>query len=378
MIFKILNKAKKHYVNLRGWSTSKKIVVIESDDWGSIRTRDRHALEHLRSAGIDVDTNLFNRYDVLESKKDLENLFVFLKSHKDSKGNNPIITANALVANPDFKAIRESDYNIYKYETIDKTYEGYYPSESVLSYWKQNGMLDSKLLWPQFHGREHFNPDWWLEALKSGDKNEIKAFDEKCLLGQVDISGLRSISGYMAAFDMSDEKEIIEQNEIIKDGVIHFERLFGFQSKSFVAPGSVRSDMLDKSLAENGIKFHQMGQQTTPQSEGYQLINRFWGDINSFGQIYWRRNSTFEPYKGFSVKNYRHDVLEDASIAFRCGKPLVINSHRINFVGGIEPELPEFTISLLDDLIKSLLKKFPDIEFMSSDEMGSVMLKSMK
>jgi hypothetical protein len=27
----------KYYINLRGWKTKRKIVVIESDDWGSIR-----------------------------------------------------------------------------------------------------------------------------------------------------------------------------------------------------------------------------------------------------------------------------------------------------------------------------------------------------
>lgn len=29
--------AKRHFLNLPGWHTRRKIVVIESDDWGSIR-----------------------------------------------------------------------------------------------------------------------------------------------------------------------------------------------------------------------------------------------------------------------------------------------------------------------------------------------------
>ena len=33
----IRNKLAKYYINLRGWKTNRKIVVIESDDWGSIR-----------------------------------------------------------------------------------------------------------------------------------------------------------------------------------------------------------------------------------------------------------------------------------------------------------------------------------------------------
>ena len=45
-----LNRIKQNVVNIPGWSTSRKIVVFESDDWGSIRVRsnnDTHAANGL-------------------------------------------------------------------------------------------------------------------------------------------------------------------------------------------------------------------------------------------------------------------------------------------------------------------------------------------
>ena len=41
------NSLARHYVNFRGWNTKSKIVVIESDDWGSIRTPSKEIYNHL-------------------------------------------------------------------------------------------------------------------------------------------------------------------------------------------------------------------------------------------------------------------------------------------------------------------------------------------
>jgi hypothetical protein len=43
------NLLAKHYINSRGWKTKRKIVVIESDDWGSIRMPSKSVVELLKS-----------------------------------------------------------------------------------------------------------------------------------------------------------------------------------------------------------------------------------------------------------------------------------------------------------------------------------------
>jgi len=93
----------KNYVNFRGWNSNRKLILIESDDWGAIRMPSREVYEDFLVKKIPVDKNYFTKYDCLESNQDLEQLFHVLSSFKDRKGNHPVITANALIANPDFE-----------------------------------------------------------------------------------------------------------------------------------------------------------------------------------------------------------------------------------------------------------------------------------
>ena len=102
---KIKRLLAKNYINFRGWSSNKKFILIESDDWGSVRMASNEAYNDFLSQKIPVNKNYFTKYDCLESKEDLELLFVVLSSFKDKKGNHPVITANTVIANPDFENI---------------------------------------------------------------------------------------------------------------------------------------------------------------------------------------------------------------------------------------------------------------------------------
>jgi hypothetical protein len=72
--------------NIPGWRTNRKIIVIESDDWGSIRMPSRSAYGKLIKAGLNLnggDGLRYSLYDSLESKSDLEGLFHVLESFRD-------------------------------------------------------------------------------------------------------------------------------------------------------------------------------------------------------------------------------------------------------------------------------------------------------
>ena len=115
MIKQILNTV----YNSLGWKTKRKLVVILSDDWGSIRVPSKESREKLIALGIDMNTNRFNKFDSLESNLDLENLFEVLLHHKDCNGNHPVFTAMTNVANPDFNNIKNNEHN-NKYILINK------------------------------------------------------------------------------------------------------------------------------------------------------------------------------------------------------------------------------------------------------------------
>ncbi len=100
---RLKNKLKQHLNNIPGWRTKRRIVVLESDDWGTIRTPSREILERLRKEGIEVDKCHYMRYDSLESEEDLELLFDVLKEpnspYTDSYNRTiPIIRAGYNIA----------------------------------------------------------------------------------------------------------------------------------------------------------------------------------------------------------------------------------------------------------------------------------------
>src|SRR5690554_1688411 len=86
----------KNLSNIPGWRTNRKIVVIESDDWGSLRMSSIKAYQDLKNKGVSLDQGAgarYNQYDTLASKEDLAHLFDVLKSVKDKNGKAAKFTA---------------------------------------------------------------------------------------------------------------------------------------------------------------------------------------------------------------------------------------------------------------------------------------------
>ena len=171
MIKKILNTV----YNSLGWKTKRKLVVILSDDWGSIRVPSKEVREKLIVSGINMDTNRFNKFDCLESNTDVEKLFEVLLHHKDGNGNHPVFTAMTNVANPDFNKIKESNFEKYFYEPFTETLKQYPNSDKVYGYYKWG--IENKIFMPEFHGREHLNVNRWMKALRTDSKNVRLGFE---------------------------------------------------------------------------------------------------------------------------------------------------------------------------------------------------------
>ncbi|PJE45275.1 MAG: hypothetical protein CUR32_00130 [Flavobacterium sp.] len=366
----------KNYVNFRGWSTNRKIVVIESDDWGSIRMPSKNVYNDLLAQGIPVDKSYFTKYDSLESQEDLEQLFTVLQSFKDRNGRNPSVTANALVANPDFEAIKANNFSSYCFEKIEQTYLRYYGNTKVFDTWKVG--IKNRLLYPQFHGREHIGVWEWMNAIRSGEIQEQLGFEYQAILGLGNRKSATRQKDYTAAFDYVTDEEKYSLLPIIEEGLQLFEKTFGFPSKSFIAPSAIRGDYLDEHLFKNGVMYHQLGGQWVPNGKGGIVYkDRFWGDRNQYGQIYWRRNVMFEPSRDHHF-DWVKSAMNEMEIAFRWGKPAVINSHRVNFIGTLSEENRANSLRLLSELLTAMLKKWPDIEFICSDELGDYMLSTLK
>ena len=100
--------------------------------------------------------------------------------------------------------------------------------------------------------------------------------------------------------------------------------------------------------------------------------NNFLGTKSKAGLIYLTRNVFFEPSHFRDQYDVVNECLERIKIAFRWGKPSTISMHRLNIIGAIHENNRTVNLMLLRKLLNEILKRYPDVEFMSSDELGNM------
>ncbi len=351
-----------------GWRTHRKIIVIESDDWGTIRMPSKEVYGTLLRDGIRVNECPYNRVDALESEEDLSHLFDLLTQIEDTHGKAPVITANVLTSNPDFEKIKASGFEQYTYELLTETYKKYPKHSNSFTVLKQG--MENNLFLPQFHGREHLNVARWMRGLRSNFPETRKTFDLNLFGISTSISS-ENRKSYMQAFGFDDPSEITSHRQIIREGLELFEKLFGFRSESFIAPSYTWHADLDPLLSEMGIRYIQgKGYRKQPTS-GVNKVDRFhMGARNGLNQIYLRRNCFFEP--SYYKKDWVSSCLNEISNAFFWHKPAIIQSHRLNFIGFIDTSNRDQNLNMLKDLLLRVTKRWPEIEFLSSVQLGQL------
>lgn len=355
----------KNYINFVGWSTRRKIVVIESDDWGSVRASNADVVKKLTERYPHFVKSKFFSNDGLERTDDLEILFETLSKYKDHKNNSPVITALALTANPDFDAIAGS--GDYQSESILKTYNDY-GENKLMELWKTQG-IGHNLLYPQFHGKEHLFPGRYMRRIANTEDVEYAAFSNRSIYGG---DNTTRDTNFLAAFEYHNAEDMRTIEKRTAEGLDEFEELFGFRSKSFCPSQSVYGDHIFPVLKDNGVKVIQAGQQSVPVNLKLKMVNNYWGHRTSNGLIFTRRNCTFEPYKS-PTADHVGQCLKEIEIAFRWGKPAVINSHRINYTSRISPDIRDRTLSDLERMLKAIITKWPEVEFINSAELAQIM-----
>ena len=361
----------RNLINIPGFRTNSKIVVIESDDWGSIRMPSKEVFSQLLKQEIRVDNCHYNKYDSLETEDDLSLLFEVLNSVKDKNAEPAIITANAIVANPDFDKIRKGDFTNYFYKKINESYKDFNGCEHSLDVMIQGH--NSGNLSIQSHGREHLNIQRWMHYLKEDFKETRLAFDLGVYGLSTTITSERRKS-FLPAFDFETKDEEEYGNHIVKDGLKIFKEIYGFESKSFIAPNYTWGKLLEKTLSGGGVKYIQGGQIHRYKVNIEQKSNlrlRYNGKRNEFGQIDLARNCMFEPSEN-PKKDWVNNCLFEINRAFLWKHPAIICSHRVNFMGGMDVKNRDINLRLLKQLLLEIKKRWPDVQFMSSDKLGDL------
>lgn len=362
----IRRQAARNLLNWYGTRISKrKFVSIESDDWGSIRMPSVKVHGELVEHKIIHPSDSFNRYDTLESASDVSNLCEVLSSVKDKAGKSAVITANFIMSNPDFDKIRKSNFETYHSQPFYETYDNYYQGESCLK--AIEFAIDKQLFFPQFHGKEHLNVVRWMNFLKNGNDQYLKAFDRACFTVNPYTNTSRPYN-LVAAYDCTSEEEQSYATRSFIEGIEMFKSKFRIASESFIAPNYTWNKKIEDVAHSMGVSLIQGSKyQNSPNEISGDLmrVRHSFGESNGNGQRYLLRNCLFEPTVNRNI-DYVGECLKSISNAFFWGKPAIIGSHRLNFVGNLSLSNRDTNLSQLKVLLKEIVKRWPDVEFISS------------
>ena len=357
--------------NIPGWSTKRQIVVFESDDWGSIRTRSKQDYDAMYAAGLNVGDSIFPKYDCLESNVDLERLFDLLSKHKDSTGRNPVFTPMCVMANPAFEKIQENGFTEYVYEPMPETHKRYDGHNRVVALWREG--KEKRLFVPALHAREHLNYSRWLKNVRNNEGMRI-AFEHQSA-GVYEYKK-EKIPEYLGAFKPSTPNDLSMLQQVILDCGRLFEDICGYKPTHFIAPNAEPMKGLDLSLAKIGIKYITNSKLRRPDlgnghiGREYVWLGKYYKDLDIINIT---RNGAFEQVD--PGHDWVNECMADISNAFKWHKPCVISSHRVNYIGGIDESNASLGLKLLDQLLTEIEKKWPDVEYMTSTELGEIIRK---
>jgi len=347
--------------------------VIESDDWGSICMPSKKVYESLLSKGIRVDKCPYATYDSLANANDLNAIFSILASVKDSRGRPAVLTANTIMTNPDFEKIEETGFLEYHFEMFTDSFSKHGARFNPVDYFNEG--KKAGIFYPQFHGREHLNVKEWLKKLNEPGSVYRKAFTEKVSwLGSA--YNPKSGINLRATYDTNDVSDISTQKTELTQGLEIFRDLFKTNSESFIAPNYILHSELLKTLKKSGVQYIQgMKYLIMPKlgNEKHGMKRRIQGEENNSLQINLVRNCEFEPSQYAESFDSVGECMKGINNAFQWKKPAVISAHRLNFIGQVHPSNRDRNLKKFKILLSQITKKWPEVEFMTTVELGEIM-----
>jgi hypothetical protein len=83
------------------------------------------------------------------------------------------------------------------------------------------------------------------------------------------------------------------------------------------------------------------------------------------------RNVVFEPFSQTDL-NWVSKCLKEIENSFFWKKPAIISMHRVHFISTINPKNRDRNLVLLNNLLDEIEKKWPDVEYLSSNALAKL------
>lgn len=327
------------------WSETyikEKVLVIESDDWGP---------------GGDFHADRLQR---------LSNV---LSSYKDSLGRPALLTADMVLSVPDLKQTMTAPDQPLRRNILNKDFPKVHQAFIKA--------MEVGVFVPQLHGLEHL----YGEGLKRlANNNDPRVQDATQTEHWWDWETLDSPlqSHYVDGTLLPSKPHTADIQQAIVDKATRlFEQCFGFPTASTVAPCYMWVDNTEKAWAEKHIQFIQTAGYRCPgrKEDGSYIQDQQEtrpGDRNALGQIYLVRNAMYEPVDG----RREDDCIRQIEQAYTQASPATISTHRYNYTR-TEDEC-EMSLMGLQKILQHCTKKYADLRFASSPELGQWFLEQSK
>jgi hypothetical protein len=364
----MLSKMKKYFRQLSrikiGSSNFRKtrhlIVVFDSDDWGVLRCVSPAQKAKIIQDGYQMDNEAFCSHDCLETEEDITLLAGLLSSFKDHQGNHPIFTLNFSMNNPDYPSIIHSNFT--KFYSIP--FVNYYGDNKtgIFALFRQ---FEHSTLEYEFHGAQHIDvPRFLNDGAKSIGFCRIAAGHNLTCIGNSYSD--KNHFGYMDELNTGkneDNERFILEN--LTEAKNQFEAIFS-KKANFLTPscGVLPKEIL-RHLSNAGFKYVKISEHFYDVDRAFGCHRKLIIKKKRYGVNFVVRNCDFEPT--ISSGAYENAVY-NIDLCAKLKKPCIICTHRLNYVSSMGKEYRERGLSELKRLLSYIVTKYPDAEFMSTEE----------
>lgn len=328
-----------------GYSFSRPLVLLQSDDWGRVGVRDREGYERLRADGIKLGERPYDLY-TLETADDLTALHDMLKRHRDSTGRAACVVMNFVLANLDFPKMAAGNFQRVHLLPLALGLPGNWKRPGLFEAYRQG--IANGVFFPALHGLTHFCCRAVEHMLaKDGDRAELLSKFWRAetpyihwrmpWIGYEYYNPDKPQAGFLPA-EM--------QQDLIRKAADVFQQFFAAAPVSACAPGYRANSDTHRAWASCGIRVAQNGSGAPlpPQMDEFEILNL-------------HRTIDFEPsQRDLPLEKY----VQLADDCFAHGMPTIISVHSINFHSSLK-DFRSTTLQALDQFLTALEAKYPNL-----------------
>jgi hypothetical protein len=332
-----------------GFTFSRPLVLLQSDDWGRVGVRDNQGLERLRAAGLDLGQTPYDLYS-METWEDVAALLTCLRRHKDATGRSPCIQMNFVLANVDFEKTAGAQFRRIELLPLHRGLPGKWWRPRVMT--AIHAGIGAGLIAPALHGLTHF----CLPAVAAGLARDGERAELLRTLWKAQTPYIHCRMPWIGYEywdpEQPPKKRFLSaklQREAVSEAAAVFQECFRQPPVSACAPGYRANADTERAWAEAGVKVAQNGpEQILPvHFSARKLLQTY-------------RAVEFEPATDpqFSLPR----ALRAADRCIERGWPVVTSVHAINFQSSLR-DFRSCTLRHLDAFLTALKRNYPDLLF---------------